>query len=76
VINILENLKFEKHNFSNETLLLSQIELKKEKEALEKRNLIEQKNFFEKKLIAFELLAKNQYKYFNGYKSFIRDLLR
>lgn len=76
MIDILEKLRFEKHYFSKETLLLSQIKLKKEKEALEKRNLLEKKNFFQRKLIAFELLIKNQYKYFNGYKSFIRDLLR
>ena len=76
MMDILEKLRFEKHSFSKDTLILSQIKLKKEKEALEKRNLLEKKNFIERKLIAFELLIKNQYKYFNGYKSFIRDLLR
>jgi glycosyltransferase involved in cell wall biosynthesis len=76
MINILEKLRFEQHNFSKDTLMLSQIKLEKEREALEKRNLLEKKNFFERKLIAFELLIKNQYKYFNGFKSFIRDLLR
>ena len=50
--------------------------LKKEGLALKKRNLFENKNFFEKKLIAFELLFKNQYKYFNGLRSFLRDLIR
>ena len=76
MIDIIDKLKFEKQNFSLETLLLSLNKLKKEREAVEKRNLLEKKNFFKRKFIAFELLIKNQYKYFNGYKSFIRDLLR
>ena len=33
-------------------------------------------NFLKKKIIAFELLIKNQYKYFNGLWSFLRDLIR
>jgi glycosyltransferase involved in cell wall biosynthesis len=76
MINILEKLRSEKHNFSEETLLLSLNKLKNERVAIRKRNLLEKKNFFERKVIAFELLIKNQYKYFNGYKSFIRDILR
>lgn len=76
MINIIDKLKSEKHNFSKETLLLSLNKLKSQRVAIRKRNLLEKKNFFERKFIAFELLIKNQYKYFNGYKSFIRDILR
>jgi glycosyltransferase involved in cell wall biosynthesis len=76
MIDIIDKLRYEKHYFSRETLFLSLNKLIKEKEALQKRNLLDKKKFFKRKLIAFELLIKNQYKYFNGYKSFIRDLLR
>ena len=76
MIDIINKLKFENHVFAIETLSKSLDSLKKEKNALKKRNLLEKKNFFEKKLIAFELLIKNQYKYFNGFWSFARDLLR
>lgn len=76
VIKIINNIEKENHLFSKEHLLLSINNLKKEGLALKKRNLFENKNFFEKKLIAFELLFKNQYKYFNGLRSFLRDLIR
>ena len=76
MIDVINKLKFEDHVFATETLSKSLDGLKKEKNALKKRNLFEKKNFFQKKLIAFELLIKNQYKYFNGFRSFVRDLLR
>ena len=76
MIDVINKLKFEDHVFATEILSKSLDSLKKEKNALEKRNLLEKKNFFQRKLIAFELLIKNQYKYFNGFRSFARDLLR
>ena len=76
VINLIKTLLVEKHVFSNDLLIESLNNLKKERDALEKRNLLESQNFFKKKIIAFELLFKNQYIYFNGLRSFFRDLLR
>ena len=76
VIKIINNDIENDHIFSKDFLIKSLHELKKEKLALEKRNLIENKNFLKKKIIAFELLIKNQYKYFNGLWSFLRDLIR
>ena len=73
LINTLQN---KKHNFSNELIANSLINLKNEKKALKKRNLLERQNFFKKKITIFELLFNNQYIYFNGIKSFFRDLLR
>ena len=76
VINLINTLLVKKHVFSNDLLIESLNNLKKERDALEKRNLLESQNFFKKKIIAFELLFKNQYIYFNGLRSFFRDLLR
>ena len=73
LINTLQN---KKHNFSNELIANSLINLKNEKKALKKRNLLERQNFFKKNITIFELLFNNQYIYFNGIKSFFRDLLR
>ena len=73
---LIKTLQKENNNFSEIILNKSLVNLKKERKALEKRNTLEGKSFFKKKLIAFELLLKNQYVYFNGIKSFIRDLIR
>ena len=73
---LIKTLQKENNNFSEIILNKSLVNLKKEREALEKRNSLEGKSFFKKKIIAFELLLKNQYVYFNGIKSFIRDLIR
>ena len=76
VIKIINEVKKENYFFSDDILVKSLKNLTKEKFALEKRNEFQNKNFFSKKLIAFELLFKNQYKYFNGIWSFLRDLTR
>ena len=73
LINVLRN---KKHYFSNDLLANSLINLKNEKKALKKRNLLQGQNFFKKKIIIFDLLFNNQYTYFNGMRSFVRDLLR
>lgn len=51
-------------------------ELIEEKIALENRNNLVTLNFLPQKLFAIKMFINNDYKYFNGYKSFIRDLLR
>ena len=76
MIDIIKKINSEKNIFSKKKLLTSLHDLQNQEIALKKRNLFENSNFFKKKLIAFELLVKNHYKYFNGLKSFIRDLLR
>ena len=76
VIYLINALQNKKNSFSNDLLTNSLNNLKNEKKALEKRNLLEGKNFFAKRIIVFELLFNNQYTYFNGLRSFFRDLLR
>lgn len=76
MIDIIKKINSVKNIFSKKKLLTSLHDLQNQEIALKKRNLFENSNFFKKKLIAFELLVKNHYKYFNGLKSFIRDLLR
>ena len=76
VIKIITKIENENNFFSNDLLEKSLKNLNLEKKALQKRNEFQNKNFIEKKLIAFELLFKNQYKYFNGIWSFLRDIIR
>ena len=76
VIKSISNIENENDFFSSDYLKKSLKNLNLEKKALEKRNEFQNKNFIKKKLIAFELLFKNQYKYFNGIWSFLRDIIR
>ncbi len=76
VIEVISKIKNEDYFFSYHILEKSIKNLNLEKKAIKKRNEFKNKNFIEKKLIAFELLFKNQYKYFNGIWSFFRDIIR
>ncbi len=76
LIKIITKIENEDNFFSDDLLKKSLKNLNLEKKALQKRNEFQNKNFIEKKLIAFELLFKNQYKYFNGIWSFLRDIIR
>lgn len=53
-----------------------QEELLQEKKSLENRNKLVSLNFASQKLFALKMFLNKEYKYFNGYKSFIRDILR
>jgi hypothetical protein len=50
--------------------------LKKEQTSIGKRNSLVRENFFSRKIFAVSMMIMGNYKFFNGYKSFIRDLLR
>ena len=76
LIKIISTIKNEDNFFSSNTLKKSLKNLILEKKAIEKRNEFKNKNFIRKKFIAFELLFKNEYKYFNGIWSFLRDIIR
>jgi glycosyltransferase involved in cell wall biosynthesis len=47
-----------------------------EHEAIAFRNILTNSSFLQRKIMAFQLLFKGQYRYFNGYSSFLRDILR
>ena len=48
----------------------------KEHEALHCRNILICSNFLDRKFMAFQMLFKGQYRYFNGINSFLRDFFR
>jgi glycosyltransferase involved in cell wall biosynthesis len=50
--------------------------LKKEKIAIKKRNSLVHKSSFIGKIHAISMMLRGDYRYFNGFKSFIRDLMR
>ena len=75
LIKIISTIKNEDNFFSSNTLKIFK-KFNFEKKAIEKRNEFKNKNFIRKKFIAFELLFKNEYKYFNGLCSFLRDIIR
>jgi len=76
---ILERLTLillQEKDFSKEVIEKSIVYLKRERQALEFRNRIPTANFMERKAMAFLMLLMGQYRFFNGYKSFLRDLAR
>lgn len=65
-----------KNTFSKEIIEASIAYLILERRALDSRNRIPQLNFFKRKYYALLMLFTNQYRFFNGYKSFFRDIIR
>ena len=62
-------------NFSiNANKIINNLEL--EHLSLVKRQKLISKGFIGRKLQAFTMLINNDYKYFNGFKSFLRDIIR
>jgi glycosyltransferase involved in cell wall biosynthesis len=62
--------------FSKDILDSSQAYLELERLALEFRNRIPSANFIQRKAIALLMLLRGDYRFFNGYKSFFRDMAR
>ena len=54
----------------------NQAYLKLERQALELRNCIPRVNFIKRKVFTILMLLRGNYRFFNGYKSFFRDLIR
>lgn len=51
-------------------------ELDRERKSIERRDALTSQGFFERKATAVRLLLDGDYEYFNGYSSFLRDLIR
>lgn len=47
-----------------------------ERNAIQSRSKLLKSNFFLRRIFAVQMLLGNNYKFFNGYKSFFRDLIR
>jgi hypothetical protein len=52
------------------------VNLNNERNAIINRNMLIECKYFKRKYMAFRMLLNNQYRYFNGFRSFFRDLLR
>jgi glycosyltransferase involved in cell wall biosynthesis len=66
----------QENNFSKDIINSNQAYLKLERQALELRNCIPRVNFIKRKVITILMLLRGNYRFFNGYKSFFRDLIR
>lgn len=62
--------------FSNEIIEKGLLHLISERKALKGRNNLIKANFLKRKFLSLQLLLKNDYKFFNGFKSFLRDFTR
>ncbi len=72
----LELISARHHNFSTKTINKSLAYLASERRALQFRNRIPRANFMKRKVMAIVMLLIGHYRFFNGYKSFFRDMTR
>jgi glycosyltransferase involved in cell wall biosynthesis len=64
------------NDFSQEFIQSSLVHLTLERQALKFRNRIPNANFIQRKAMAILMLLRDDYRFFNGYKSFFRDIAR
>jgi glycosyltransferase involved in cell wall biosynthesis len=62
--------------FSKEIIEKGLIQLMSERKALEARDNLIKASFLIRKILSLQLLLKNDYKFFNGFMSFLRDFTR
>ena len=63
-------------DFSKAAIQSNLVYLNLERQAIEFRNRIPSVNFIQRKAFAILMLLKGDYRFFNGYKSFFRDISR
>ena len=75
--NLIERLESIDHNvISASSITVSLDHLKDEHKALVHREGLVKLNFLQRKVAALKMLALGDYAYFNGWKSFLRDMCR
>jgi glycosyltransferase involved in cell wall biosynthesis len=62
--------------FSHDALEDSLFHLESERRALGERNRLTEANSIKRKIIAVQMFLRGDYRHFNGYRSFLRDLAR
>jgi hypothetical protein len=64
------------HPFSQKKIQASLSYLQAERAALHRREALVERNFVGRKLVAAGMFARGEYRYFNGFSSFMRDVTR
>ena len=73
---LLEKLLYQDNIFFRDAIKKNLIYLASEYEALNRRNTVSSAGAVRRKILSLELLIRGEYRYFNGLKSFFRDIFR
>lgn len=72
----LSNMLDREHSHSQKVVVKSLNHLRRELEALHFRELLVSSNWFQQKIMCFRIFLRGDYQYFNGVRSFLRDIGR